>query len=166
LEAKVGYQYSTLHSDIVKSTMAFFLAEMLSNSIFEEEANAELFSFVEAAMQWLDHNHEVSNFHLVFLVSLTKYLGFYPDTSSPHLPYFDLVEGSFIEEVSLNPLVKEDNLYYFKKVLETDFDEMHSLKMNKARRQELLKILLLYFELHLQGFRRPKSIAILNEVFS
>lgn len=166
LEAKVGYHYNTLHSDIVKNTMSFFLAEMLGNSIFEEESNEELFFFIEAAMQWLDNNNEVSNFHLVFLVAISKYLGFYPDTSAQSLPYFDLVEGEFISEVSLNPLIRNDNLDYFKKLLETNFDEMHAIKMNKLRRQELLKILILYFELHLQGFRKPKSVAILNEVFS
>ncbi len=145
LEAKVGYHYNTLHSDIIKNTMSFFLAEMLSNSIFEEEKNDELFYFVEGAIQWLDNNSEVANFHLVFLVSLTKYLGFFPDTSASSLPYFDLLEGGFTNEVSLNPLVKDDNLNYFRKLLETNFEEMPSLRMNKARRQELLKIIVLYF---------------------
>ncbi len=166
LEAKVAYQYQTLHNDIVKNTMSLFLAEMLSHSIFEEESNEELFLFIEASMQWLDNNREVANFHLVFLVLLTKYLGFYPDTTELSLPYFDLVEGEFISEISLNPLIRNDNLDYFKKLLEVNFDEMQTIKMNKLRRQELLKLLILYFELHLHGFRKPKSITILNEVFS
>ena len=166
LEAKVVYHYNTLHSDIIKSTMSLFLAEMLSNSIFEEEANEELYFFLEAALQWLDQKEEIANFHLVFMLFLTKHLGFYPDTSKIQFPYFDLVEGEFISEISLNPLIRNDNLDYFKKLLEVNFDDMHTLKMNKLRRQELLKLLILYFELHLHGFRKPKSIAILNEVFS
>ncbi len=165
-EAKVHYPYKTAHTDLAKNALTLFLAEMLGNSIFEEERNEELFIFIEAALQWLDNHREVSNFHLLFLLSLTHYLGFYPDTSNISAPYFDLLEGGFTEEVSLNPMVKEDNLDYFKRFLGTNFDEMHTIKMNKGRRQELLKILVLYFELHLQGFRKPRSLTVLNEVFS
>ena len=46
-----------------------------------------------------------------------------------------------------------------------NFDAIHTVKMNKTDRQDLLKSLILYFELHLQGFRKPKSLVILNEIF-
>lgn len=165
-EAKVSYHYQSLHTDITKNAMTLFLAEMLSNSIHEEERNDSLFEFLEAALQWLDAHNEFSNFHLLFLVRLTKYLGFYPDTNNLNSSYFDLLEGAFSETPSLNPILTGEHLIYFKKVLGTNFDEVHTIKMNKRNRQELLKSLVLYFELHLQGFRKPKSLAILNEVFS
>jgi len=165
-EAKVNYHYQTLHTDIAKSAMTQFLAEMLSNSIHEEESNQGLFDFLEAAMQWLDTNDEISNFHLCFLIKLTRYLGFFPDTNAINSKYFDLLEGGFTNTPSLNPFLSGENLNFFKTVLGTNFDEVHTIKMMKINRQELLKSLVLYFELHLQGFRKPKSLAILNEVFS
>jgi DNA repair protein RecO (recombination protein O) len=165
-EAKVNYHYQTLHSQIAKNAMTQFLAEMLSNSIHEEESNQGLFEYIEASLQWLDTNDEISNFHLHFLINLTRYLGFYPDTNDINSNYFDLLEGEFTNIPSLNPVLTGENLIFFKKVLGINFDEIHTIKMNKANRQELLKSLVLYFELHLQGFRKPKSLAILNEVFS
>ena len=165
-EAKVSYHYQTLHSQITKNAMTQFLAEMLSNSIHEEESNIGLFEYIEASLQWLDVHDEISNFHIHFLLNLTRYLGFYPDTNAINSSYFDLLEGKFTNEPSLNPIVKGENLIYFKRVLGINFDEIHNIKMNKINRQELLKSLVLYFELHLQGFRKPKSLAILNEVFS
>ncbi len=165
-EAKVHYHYQSLHTDIAKSAMTQFLAEMLSNSIHEEESNQGLFEFLEASLQWLDTNEKVSNFHLIFLINLTKYLGFYPDTNDINTTCFDLLEGEFTDRPSLNPILTGENLNFFKTVLGTNFDEIHTIKMNKTNRQELLKSLVLYFELHLQGFRKPKSLAILNEVFS
>ncbi len=165
-EAKVSYHYQSLHSQITKNAMTQFLAEMLSNSIHEEESNLGLFEYIEASLQWLDVNDEISNFHLHFLLNLTRYLGFYPDTNAINSNYFDLLEGEFTNEPSLNPILSGKNLIYFKKVLGINFDEIHNIKMNKVNRQELLKSLVLYFELHLQGFRKPKSLAILNEVFS
>lgn len=165
-EAKVNYHYKTLYSQIAKNAMTQFLAEMLSNSIHEEESNQGLFEYIEASLQWLDTNDDTSNFHLHFLINLTRYLGFYPDTNGINSNYFDLLEGEFTNTSSLNPVLKGENLIFFKKVLGINFDEIHTIKMNKGNRQELLKSLVLYFELHLQGFRKPKSLAILNEVFN
>ncbi|MCK0147487.1 DNA repair protein RecO [Arenibacter sp. F26102] len=166
IEARVSYHYQTLHTDIAKNAITFFLAEMLGNSIHEEERNEGLFNFIEASLQWLDSHDEYANFHLYFLLSLTKYLGFYPDTNNTDFLYFDLLEGEFIKSPSLNPILGGENLIYFKDLLGINFDAIHTIKLNKRNRQELLKTLVLYFELHLQGFRKPKSLAVLNEVFS
>lgn len=165
-EAKVSYQYQSLHTDIAKNAITLFLAEMLGNSIFEEEPNPSLFQFIETALQWLDTHDKIANFHLFFLISLTRYLGFYPDTTLMNASYFDLLEGHFTDALSLNPILMETKLVQFKTLLGTNFDTIHTIRMNKEDRQELLQSLVLYFELHLQGFRKPKSLAILNEVFS
>ena len=125
-----------------------------------------MYNFLEASFQWLDIHDDISNFHLFFLLSLTKYMGFYPDVSQTNTDYFDLLEGKFILTPSLSPVIMGKNLKYLKKFLGIDFDTIHTINMKKANRQELLKSLVLYFELHLQGFRKPRSIAVLNEIFS
>lgn len=165
-EAKVYNQYQTLYTDIQKNAMTMFLAEMLGNSIHEEEQNTALFNFLEASFQWLDIKEDIGNFHLYFLLALTKYFGFYPDTNQMDASSFDLLEGEFTDTPSLNPILTGTNLNYLKLFLGINFDAIHTIKMRKANRQELLQSLILYFELHLQGFRKPKSLAILNEVFS
>lgn len=165
-EAKVSYHYQTLHNDISKNAMSLFLAETLANSIHEEEQNNHLFDFVEIALQWLDTNDKVANFHLFFILKLTKYLGFYPDIKNIEADYFDLLEGRFTNTLTMNPNLSDENLIYFKTFLGTNFDAIDSIKMSKNSRQELLQSLMLYFELQLQGFRKPKSLAVLNEVFN
>jgi DNA repair protein RecO (recombination protein O) len=165
-EAKLFYHYQTLYADMAKNAMALFLAELLGNSIREEERNEDMFDFLEASLQWLDMNKDVANFHLYFMLSLTRFLGFYPDVYQIDKPYFDLLEGEFVAVETLNPILRGENIYYFKTLLGTNFDAMHTVKMKKSSRQELLKSLILYFELHLQGFRKPKSLAVLNEVFN
>tara|TARA_R110000737_G_scaffold60012_1_gene86679 strand:- start:6852 stop:7580 length:729 start_codon:yes stop_codon:yes gene_type:complete len=165
-EAKVSYHYQTLYADMAKNAMTLFLAELLGNSIREEEQNEDLFEYLIASLQWLDMNKDVANFHLYFMLSLTRFLGFYPDVYQIDKPYFDLLEGEFVAVESLNPILRGENIYYFKTFLGINFDAMHTVKMKKTNRQELLKSLILYFELHLQGFRKPKSLAVLNEVFN
>lgn len=165
-EVRVSYPYQTLHSDISKNAITLFLAEMLVNSIQEEECNEGLFFYVESALQWLDANIEITNFHIYFLIDLTKYLGFYPDVTNLSKVHFDLLEGEFTDTTTLNPMITGENLIFFKRFLGTNFEAIHKVKMKKANRQQLLQTIVLYFELHLQGFRKPKSLAILNEVFS
>ncbi|WP_419212954.1 DNA repair protein RecO [Maribacter sp. X9] len=165
-EAKVFYHYQTLYADMAKNAMTLFLAELLGNSIREEERNDDLFEFLEASLQWLDMHKDIANFHLFFMLSLSRFLGFYPDAYQMEKPYFDLLEGEFTSSESLNPMLRGENVYFFKAFLGINFDEIHTIKMKKTNRQELLKVLVVYFELHLQGFRKPRSLAVLNEVFS
>ncbi|MCL6267424.1 DNA repair protein RecO [Flagellimonas myxillae] len=164
-EAKVTLPYKSLHTDIVKNSLVLFLAEMLGNSIQEQEEDRALFNYLEYTLHWLDEHEAPPNFHLLFLLNLTKYLGFYPDISDQRGAYFDLLEGSFNRTPSLNPLIQGDEIVHFKKLLGINFDALQTVQTNKALRQELLKKVILYFELHLHGFRKPKSLAVLNAVF-
>lgn len=165
-EAKISYPYSSLHSQIGKNTLCLFLAEVVQHSIQEEERNQKLFAFLEASLQWLDAHEAIANFHILFLLELSKYLGFYPDTSQRQLPFFDLAEGRFLQAPSLNPGISGVALEHFRAFLGMDFDALHSIKLGKTNRIALLQTLLQYFEIHLHGFRKPRSLAILNEVFS
>ncbi len=99
-EAKLLQPYKTLHTHVVKSSVVLFLAEMLKNCIQEEEANKALFQYITSALQWLDVHDTIANFHLLFLLKLTTYLGFYPDTSHSDLPYFNLMEGNFHRDMT------------------------------------------------------------------
>lgn len=163
-EIKTAVPFQTIHTDIVKSTMVMFLSEMLHYSIQEEEKNEQLFLFLETALSWLDHHDEIFNFHLILLLEITKYLGFYPDLSENNLPFFEMNEGVFTLFQKANVLSEhETNL--FKKLIDLKFDNDQKI-FHVLERQILLKILIDYYGLHLEGFKKPKSLEILKEVFS
>ncbi|WP_316635828.1 DNA repair protein RecO [uncultured Flavobacterium sp.] len=163
-EIKIAVPFQSIHTDLIKSTMVMFLSEMLHYSIQEEEKNESLFVFLETALTWLDHHDEISNFHLILLLEATKYLGFYPDDSEINLPYFEMIEGVFMPFHGLTALTEhETNL--FKKLIDLKFDNAHKV-FNVAERQVLLKILIDYYSFHLDGFKKPKSLEVLREIFS
>ena len=141
-----------------------FLSEMLHHSIHEEEANPDFFSFLETAFMWLDAHDQTANFHLILLIESTKFLGFYPEDSNPDFDYFEMQEGVFIPFENVSSLNKP-NSFLLKKLLELRFDSTQVL-FNSKERQELLKIIIDYYALHLDGFRKPKSLEVLVEVFS
>jgi DNA repair protein RecO (recombination protein O) len=164
-EAKILYPYSSIHTHILKNTITLFLAEMLSNSIREEEQNELLYGYIEAALQWLDTHDKIANFHLYFLVELTKYLGFYPDSENMNAPYFDMSEGAFVNKTPLNPTIDGEELVAFRYLLGINFDAIQAIKLTNKLRQSLLQSIVQYFEIHLHGFKKPRSLAVLNEVF-
>ncbi len=165
-EVHIVNPYKNIYTTIFKQTIVLFLSEILSSTIQEEEANEGLFSFLETSFIWLDTNDKTANFHLLFLLNLTKFLGFYPDISNINSNYFNLIEGNFMESTTEKEVVFGDNLVQFKKLLGTNFDSIESIKFNQQERQQVLQIIIRYFELHLDGFRRPKSLKVLETVFN
>ena len=163
-EIKSAVPFQNIHTDIVKSTMVMFLSEMLHYSIQEEEKNEPLFVFLETALTWLDHHDEISNFHLILLLEITKYLGFYPDLSEIDLPHFEMNEGVFTLFQGAS-ILSEHETNLFKKLIDLKFDNDQKI-FHVLERQILLKILIDYYSLHLDGFKKPKSLEILKEVFS
>ena len=163
-EIKISHPYSSIPTDIFKSTIVLFLSEMLHNSIHEEEANPDFFTFLETALMWLDTNEHTSNFHLILLMEATKFLGFYPEDSNPNFDFFEMREGVFMPFETVSCLNKSHS-FLLKKLLELRFDSIEIL-FNSKERQALLTIIIDYYALHLDGFRKPKSLEVLVEVFS
>lgn len=164
-EASLSHHYSTLNSEIIKQSLVLFLSEVLSHAIREEEQNPALFQFLETSFLWLDTHNSVSNFHLFFLLQLTKYLGFYPDTSLIDSQGFNLLEGEFTNYTLDNHIIKGQKLMLFKQLLGTNFDALENICFTRKERKDVLVILTTYFELHLDGFRAPKSLDVLETVF-
>jgi DNA repair protein RecO (recombination protein O) len=163
-EIKISTPFQTIHSDIYKSTIVMFISEVLHHSIHEEEKNESLFDFLEAALLWLDNHDEMANFHLILMLETTKYLGFYPDVSDMDMPFFEMTEGIFTPFHAISSLTEhETNL--FKKLIALRFDTDQKI-FHVIERQLLLKILIDYYMLHLDGFKKPKSLEVLKEVFS
>jgi DNA repair protein RecO (recombination protein O) len=163
-EIKIDSPFQTIHSDIIKSTMTLFLSEMLHHAIHEEEKNEPLFHFLESALNWFDHHDEITNFHLVFLLEITKHLGFYPDISDSQFPFFEMKEGVFSPFNSLSSLTEHET-QLFRKLIDLKFDN-NQKTFHITERQIVLKIIIDYYSLHLDGFKKPKSLEVLKEVFS
>lgn len=165
-EARISYLYQSISINIFKQSIALFLAEVLSNALQEEEKNAILFQYIETAFIWLDNHDNTANFHILFLLNLTKYLGFYPEMKENNAQYFDLTEGYFTNNKPLNNSVFGEKLILFKSIIGINFDVMERLQLNSNSRTIVLDILLEYYELHLPGFKKPKSLDVLKEVFN
>ncbi len=165
-DVKMDVVYDTLHHHVLKSAVVMFIAEVLSSAIKEEEANQALFSYIETALMWLDSQSEYANFHLLFLLNLSKYLGFYPDTEYVDFSFFSLTEGRFVQKPIGDCIKTDSNLNLLKTLLGTKFDALSGIKINAAQRKLFLNMMLRYYELHLSAFKAPKSLQVFNQVFN
>lgn len=164
-DIKTQNNFESIHTNVIKSTIALFLAEVLTIVLKEEEENRLLFNYLETSLIWFNENEVDTNFHYIFLIELTKYLGFYPDISQSNLSYFNLEDGKFYDKQSGKYFIEEENLTFFKQLLGIKFDANKSAEFKPTQKLEFLNMILLYFKLHLDGFYQPKSVTILNQVF-
>jgi len=164
-EVGISYLYQSLATDILKQSIALFLAEVLSFTLKEEEKNEILFQYLETSLIWLDNHSHTANFHLLFLLHLSKYLGFYPEVKDLKPHYFDLSEGIFTNNKPLTDYVSGEKLILFKSLFGINFDTIERLQLSAKTRIILLEIILHYYKLHIPGFKTPKSLNVLKNVF-
>ena len=160
--------YSTIPCDPYKSAITLYLAEFLTRALHEESDNAAIFSFIEESLMWLDGAEEkYANFHLLFLMRLTRFLGIAPNVEDMgRSGYFDLRAGCF---VGLQPmhgdfLTSEQALDFFS-LYACDYDDMHRIALNRAVRSNFLTTIGDYYRLHIPEFPELNSTEVLRELF-
>ncbi len=166
---KIDYPYQSIPFNIYKSTIAFFIAELLTKTIKEEEANTELFSFIISSLGYLDEVQEhFSNFHLVFLAKLTSVYGFQPQLNTyKDKSYFNLQDSDFTTEKPNHPFfLCQENSQRFNHLFLIDFNHLHELHFSNSSRKEVLTALLDYYSIHIQNLSTLKTKDVLEDFFS
>lgn len=166
-EAKVAYAYQSIPFDMTKRSMLMFLNEILMRSIKEESANQTLFNWLWQSLIWYDMAKEPGNdFHLAFLMQLTKFLGFYPKNPTATLSYFDLQEGVFINSEPLHPhYISGVYAELFHQLSFTSVSNLENLSFTTSQRRKMVNTLITYYQLHLSGFGEVKSLEVLQQLF-
>ena len=164
-DLKIKYNFKSLHTNIYKSSVVMFLSEILSTIIHNEIKDIELFDFIESSLIWYDKSEESSAFYLIFLMQMTDYLGFYPDCTNMHYNYFNLEEGLFENSKNSKYVIKGSSLVLFKTILGIKFDSNKLPFIDKIKKKDILKNIIIYYKLHVDGFKDPKSLKVLNQIF-
>jgi DNA repair protein RecO (recombination protein O) len=167
-EISFAYPFRTIPFDTVKASVALFLAEILYKTLKEEESNTPLFDYIYHAIQVLDMKDTgVANFHLLFLINLTKHLGFYPiDNYSESNSIFDSVNGRFYQFMPAQ-FTESDRLLssWIHNLLNISFEQLETLQLNHFTRNGLLKLLIDFYHFHLGSLGEIKSLPVLKSVF-
>ena len=146
-----GARSLTLEFDFTKSSIALFLNELLYKTIHEEEANPGLFEFLVNSLELLSLKEDnCANFHLLFMLRYSKYLGFYPSENfSATNKYFDMQEGRFVSDRPVHVYYLDETLSrYIYELMNEKFETCEQVRITNDERRSLMNALIEYYKLH------------------
>jgi DNA repair protein RecO (recombination protein O) len=147
-EVKCLHPYQSIQGDIIKSSVAMFITEVINKSVKEESHASHLFEFLCSSFITLDTLVDNSeNFHLVFLIKLSRFLGFGAQSCA------EILGGrvtSSANEMLITQLLKSDYLQPF--------------KMPTDQRREVLELLVYFYNEHGGVLGDLKSMQVLRDL--
>ncbi len=168
-EAGAEIHFNSIPNEPAKASILFFINEILLKCLQEEENNPGLFFFLHESIQTLETTEkDFANFHLVFLIRFSRFLGFFPQGSfSESSPVFDLQEGSFTGKEPMHPdFLGKENSRLLSKLIFCNYYSMGNLSLSGKERKNLLDILLHFYHLHLSNMGSIASHKVLEQVFA
>jgi len=161
--------FSSIPFNVFKSSIALFITEVLNKSIKEEEPNEALFNFLYQKIIELDEaEYSLANYLPFFLIDLSSYLGFKPmQNKTSQKSYFNLLQGQFVagEIINKNQL-NEYGSQLMLNLLNSASNQKENLKLSREQRSDLLKVLVRYYQCHIENFGKIKSLPILEQIFN
>jgi DNA repair protein RecO (recombination protein O) len=162
------HPWRSLHIDPRKTAIGLYLSEVLHHALRREQENRPLFLFIVNALTWFDESERnYVNFHIVFLLHLTRFLGFLPNVEDWH-------EGDFFDlQAAIFTRTRPYHIYYLEpeeaalvpKFLRMDLRSMRAVGLNRAIRRRTLEIISDFYRLHIPEFPETRSLDVLTEVF-
>ncbi len=166
-EANYFMPFYTIGADIRKSSVVLFLAELLDKTLREAEPNERMFGFIWNAIQVLEMtDKDIGNFHLVFMLHLSKYLGIFPsadqninlELTTNRVTDFPDSNDRFFSDISAP---ERKNLMMLYNCSFQTFSEIH---LDHNTRNYLLSHIINHYQYHFENMSQLKSLPILREV--
>ena len=155
---KLG-KYSSNVLDMNKRFIALFISEILLKVLVDSEKSNSIYSYVLDSILMINENENLSkSFPILFLIKLSAYLGFYPNSEHSERKYFNLETGEFSNQSSYYCLSEENKKYFILLLNNSEIDIPHK------NRKELLKSLQKYYSLHHYSIDNLKSYDVIESL--
>ena len=167
-DARLLTAYASVPFSPEKLAITLFVAEFLYYALRSEQQNELLFDYVSDSMQWLDTAATgYSNFHLTFLMRLSRFLGFYPNLSDyTEGAVFDMRTATFSSVVPTHrEFLGANEARLIHTLMRMDFPTMHLFRLSRHERNSITEALLQYYHLHIPQFPELKSLSVLKELW-
>ena len=167
-EVRISFPLVSIPAHPAKNAIALFLAEILYRIIRTTESDPKLFDYLCHSIRYLEILEQgIANFHLVFLMHLTRYLGIFPNAES-YTPgvYLDLLNGIFTDQMPTHPhyLNKEESII-FSRMLRMNYENMALYAFSRKERTMIVQHTLDYYRLHSINFPEIKSLSVMQSLF-
>lgn len=160
--------WNRIYGDPVKTAVALFLSEMLSRLFREPEANPPFFGFLTQSIRLFDMMDEgKANFHLWFLLRLSGFLGFLPNTEQyAEGAFFDMLDGVFVSHAPAHThFLLPDEARVFALLMRMNAHNMSHFRFSRDERRAILEQIIAYYRLHYTGLPEIRSLEIMQQLF-
>lgn len=145
--------------DIYNRFISLFISEVLLRVLVESERSQPMYNFVMKTIFLLNNEKKISkNFSIVFLIKLSGFLGFYPNTENSKKKFFNLDNGEFSDKHS-SYYLSDDNKKYFSQLLNN-----HEVEIPHNFRKNLIHCLQKYYSLHHYNIQNLKSYDVIESL--
>lgn len=159
--------YTTLLYHPMKATIATFIAEILYHTLCHEH-QGDILPYIQHSLLWLDTaQSNYANFHIIFLVRLTYFLGIQPQIEEP-MPgtYFDLQNAEYTNfQPTHQYYLEPQTAQLLPLLMRFNFHTMHLLRLSRQQRAFILQQIITYYRLHITTIPKLRSLDILIEVY-
>ena len=148
-ESKLDYAYKTLHLDMKKISVCFFLSEFLTRISQNDDDQKDNFDFIKDSLIVFDRLEvNYSNFHIQFLIKLSKYFGI-DIGNSKHLT---------------GENVKDDINLFVDACINNSYEV--KIKSNNILRNNVINLIIEHYSRNLDININLNSTNILKEIFN
>lgn len=168
-DARLLVAWTSIPFSPEKLALSLFVAEFLYHALRSEQRDEPLFTYISDAIQWLD-TVEIgfANFHLTFLMRMSRFLGFYPNLDDyVDGCVFDLRAATFsLLTPTHRDFLQPDDARRIHTLMRMDFPTMHLYRLSRMDRNRIVDVLLRYYSLHIPQFPELKSLSVLKELWN
>ena len=148
-ESKLDYAYKTLHLDMKKISVCFFLSEFLTRISQNDDDQKDNFDFIKDSLIVFDRLEvNYSNFHIQFLIKLSKYFG------------IDIGNSKHLTAEN----VKDDINLFVDACINNSYEV--KIKSNNILRNNVINLIIEHYSRNLDININLNSTNILKEIFN
>ncbi|MGN1376309.1 MAG: DNA repair protein RecO [Prevotella sp.] len=168
-DVHIAVPFISIPFEPYKLSTALFIAEFIRGIAHNEDTDEIAFNYIENSIRWLDScTKPAANFHLVFMMRMSKFLGFYPNVNDyEDGSWFDMRSGNFCKNAPLHhDRLPPEEAIRIRTMLRMNYPTMHLFRMSRTERNHLLDIIMAYYHIHIPTLPEIKSTDVLKELFN
>lgn len=165
-DPEVLYAYKTIPMKMDKNAILFYIDELLTRTLTQQEQNETLFQFIYQSLLWLDLVETgYANFPIYFTLELSRFLGFYPKCNYENGFSFDMMEGQFVHDMPIHPYAFDaERSAQFACFLNLGINNLPDVFLSGDQRSELLEGIITFMRLHAPVLKGMQSHEIVRDI--
>ncbi|MGC9344317.1 MAG: DNA repair protein RecO [Bacteroidales bacterium] len=168
-EANRSISLNSFPYDVKRSSQAIFMAEVLYRCLLEQASDPDLYDFLENSIEYFDLMEEdSSNFHLAFLMKLTRYLGILPSfEENEEINSLDILEGKFTRSIPVHfQYINTGNARVLFQLFIASLKDSSEVSLSRSERNVLLQDIIRFYSANGYKIDNLNSLPVLKELFS